>query len=105
MDTAEGFWWALVELGGFIVLIACARLAAVMEGAQDGARPSECEGLLGSGSPASSDGPGDERAAPRSERPEGLAAISANCWPARRERGAPLPRQPVFDTDPESLDE
>ncbi|KAG8457695.1 hypothetical protein KFE25_001481 [Diacronema lutheri] len=118
----EGLKWALIELGGFIMLIACARLAAIYEASKHGGiRPSELEGLIAQPSGPSNLPAGgrsaDEASADEAERPAKThsvfsgVSVSANCWPAKpkgRPRGRARDYAPELaprETDPESLDE
>lgn len=103
----DGLRWALIELLGFIVLIALARLAAIHEAAKHGAaKPSELEGLIGERR-ARADTPDSQPA--DAQGLLGGVSLGANCWPAKgRGRGGYSPHARSGrerETDPEALDE
>jgi hypothetical protein len=86
----EGLRWALIELGGFIILIACARLAAIYESSRTGAaKQSELEGLIPQ--------EGDELGSEQGPAGSPIHSTPVSCWPTKV--------RPAQHTDPESLDE
>lgn len=103
----DGLRWALIELLGFIVLIALARLAAIHEAAKHGAaKPSELEGLIGERR-ARADTPDSQPA--DAQGLLGGVSLGASCWPAKgRGRSGYSPHVRSGrerETDPEALDE
>lgn len=106
----EGLKWALIELGGFIILIAAARLAAIYEASKQGAaKASELEGLIPQSDSESAQGGRRGESTDGCPWPAGVS-MSGNCWPAkgkgRTRHNVNLPSERgVRETDPESLDE
>ena len=93
-----GLQLALYELGGFIVLIGLARLAALYEASRShGAKPSELVGLMG----ARHDSDDDDDDAERCAQPRTPEHISISCWPSRGRRE----EEDYKYTDPDELDD
>eukprot|EP00307_Rebecca_sp_RCC1486_P003403 CAMPEP_0119413510 /NCGR_PEP_ID=MMETSP1335-20130426/5578_1 /TAXON_ID=259385 /ORGANISM="Chrysoculter rhomboideus, Strain RCC1486" /LENGTH=91 /DNA_ID=CAMNT_0007438309 /DNA_START=70 /DNA_END=345 /DNA_ORIENTATION=+ len=89
----NGLKWALVELAGFILLIAAARLASIYEARKLLAKKSELQGLIGAGGEATRCGSNNSSPAEAATLEYGPSLPEQRAWSAAQ------------DNDPSRLDE